>query len=87
MLADTNNLNTAFPNIIDTIKVYMGMDKDFEQLCKDFEELSETIRQLESTEPNNLIKMKARISKYKYLRLELANEITSFVREESSNKA
>ena len=86
MISNTNNLTTSFPNIIDTIKLYMGMDKDFERLCKDFEELSETIQHLENTEPETLIKMKARISKYKHLRLELVNEITSFVKEENNNK-
>ena len=86
MISNTNNLNTAFPNLINTIKLYMGMDKDFEQLCKDFEELSETIRHLENTDPETLIKMKTRISKYKHLRLELVNEITSFVGE-NNNKA
>jgi hypothetical protein len=79
---EIENLNKTFPDIIRNIKVYMGMDHDFEKICHEFEEITETAKILEKTDSKKLDKIKTQISMYKQLQSELKNEIESFIQEE-----
>ena len=73
------NLKNTFPDLIKMIKVYMGIDHDFEKLCHEFEEISETIKILEKTDAKTLDKIKTQINMYKQLQSELKKEIANFM--------
>ena len=85
MIKNSDYLKTTFPEIIETIKSYISLDKDFRRLCSDFEELSELIFYLEKSDVRNFDKMKTQLSIYKQLRATLISEIYNFILEEKLN--
>lgn len=85
MIANSDNFKRTFPDILDTIKKYVGMDKDFERLCSDFEEMSQLINYLENADRDTFNKVKNQIFKYKQIQTEIINEINNFILEEINN--
>lgn len=75
-------LKKALPDLIRDIKVYTGMDNDFEKLCQDYEELTDTINYLEEKGDGNFKLIKIQVTQHKLLQTELLNEIINFINEE-----
>ena len=78
-------LEQSFPEMIRTIKVYIGMNQDFERLCKDFEEVSETLQLLRRATHTSKGYLQSQIESNVQLQKELKFEIESFIYEEEKN--
>lgn len=78
------HLMESFPQIKRMIKVYIGMDQDFERVCMDFEEVSMTLHYLENAKGISSGMFKQHISEYRQLKEELSKEIKDFIKEEKN---
>ena len=78
------NLKKALPDIIREIKVYAGMDPDFEKLCKDYEELTDAIKFIESNDSDNYNIIRIELVRLKQLQTEIFNEVQNFITEEQN---
>ena len=81
---DLVSLKKALPALIRDIKVYIGMDNDFEKLCQEYEYLTDTINHIEknSDDEYNIIRMQ--LAQFKQLQAELICEIKDFINEEQT---
>lgn len=73
------HLESSFPGIISQIKLYMGMDRDFEQLCHDFEEVVDNINILEHPKVYKTKSIQSKIKYLKRLKDELKADIECFI--------
>jgi hypothetical protein len=76
------NLEKTLPDLIRVIKVYTGMDNDFDKLCCDYEELTNSIIYIKERGDGNHRTIKNQLVQYEQLQSELLIEIINFISEE-----